>query len=65
MLNSRYGPQDPSVQSDLFSQWFARQQTRLKGDATNRQDIHMDTDWQTKTLGLSNDAVSLVGIVNQ
>ena len=52
---------DPSVQSDLFSQWFARADKELKGDANNRQNIHMDTDWQTQTLGLSNDAVSSLG----
>ncbi|MEC7405574.1 MAG: methylmalonyl-CoA mutase family protein [Bacteroidota bacterium] len=52
---------DPSVQSDLFSQWFARADKELKGDANNRQNIHMDTDWQTKALGLSNDAVSSLG----
>lgn len=52
---------DPSVQSDLFSQWFARADKELKGDANNRQNITMDTDWQTKTLGLSNDAVSSLG----
>ena len=52
---------DPSVQSDLFSQWFARADKELKGDANNRQNIHMDTDWQAKTLGLSNDAVSSLG----
>ena len=52
---------DPSVQSDLFSQWFARADKELKGDANNRQNIHMDNDWQTKALGLSNDVVSSLG----
>ena len=52
---------DPSVQSDLFSQWFARADKELKGDANNRQNIHMDTDWQTKALGLPNDTFSSLG----
>ena len=52
---------DPSVQSDLFPQWFARADKELKGDANNRQNIHMDNDWQTKALGLSNDVVSSLG----
>ena len=46
---------DPSVQSDLFSQWFARADKELKGDAKNRQNIQMDAGWQTKALGISNN----------
>ena len=52
---------DPSVQSDLFSQWFARANKELKGDANNRQNITMGADWQTKALGLSNVAVFSLG----
>lgn len=52
---------DPSVQSDMFSQWFARADKELKGDAHDRQNIHLGEDWQTKTLGISTDAVSSLG----
>ena len=52
---------DPSVQSDLFSQWFARADKELKGDAKNRQNIRMDAGWQTKALGISNDTISSLG----
>ena len=52
---------DPSVQSDLFSQWFARADKELKGDAKNRQNIRMDADWQTKVLGISTDTISSLG----
>jgi len=52
---------DPSVQSDLFSQWFARADKELKGDANNRQNIQMDADWQTKALGISNDTMAPFG----
>tara|TARA_B100000927_G_scaffold247181_1_gene210378 strand:- start:9 stop:998 length:990 start_codon:yes stop_codon:yes gene_type:complete len=52
---------DSSVQSDLFSQWFARADKELKGDAKNLQNIHLGEDWQTKALGISNDAVASLG----
>jgi hypothetical protein len=52
---------DPSVQSDLFSQWFARADKELKGDANNRQNIQMDADWQTKALGTSSDTLAPFG----
>lgn len=52
---------DPSVEYDLFSQWFARADKELKGDANNRQNIQMDADWQTKALGISNGTMGSLG----
>lgn len=52
---------DPSVQSDLFSQWFARADKELKGEAKDRQNIHIDSDWQAKALGISYDTDSSLG----